>query len=141
MKSIVAFLKSSFMALCFRKIVDSYPFVSMPLTDFQRKRIVFLSEGSVLRTAAEIRRILLAEGVLTTHTTVQRTLSRYRETGSFQDRKKSGRPKTVPQHHYKYIDELMAADDELTASDLYEKLKEKYHEEVCYSKRTASRAR
>jgi transposase len=113
----------------------------MPFTDFQCKRIVSLSEGSVLRTAAEIRRILLAEGVSTTHTTVQRTLSRYWETGLFQDRKKSGRPKTVPQHHYEYIDELMAADDELTASDLYEKLKEKYHEEVCYSKRTASRAR
>ena len=35
----------------------------------------------------------------------------------------------------------MTADDELTASDLHEKLKEKYHGEVSHSKRTASCAR
>lgn len=140
LKSLLCYPNRHLQLLCVQIIADSYRFVNMPLTNLQRKRIISLSEGQccgLLRKSVEscwLKVFLL-------HTPLQRTLSRYLETGSFQERKKRGRLKAVPQHHYEYIDELMAADDELTASDLYEKLKEKYHSEVSYSKWTASRTR
>ena len=68
-------------------------------------------------------------------------LWRFKETGKFQDRKRSGRPKSIPDQHIKFIDEAIAEDDELTASDLLEKLKEKFREEVQYSEQTLAKAR
>ena len=111
----------------------------MPLTNYQRRRIIFLHSSN--ESPAAIRRILLAEGVYTMHPTVVRTIRRFEETGQIKDRKKSGRPKTVPESHYRFIDEAMAENDELTASDLLDKLRKKFGDEVRYSKRTLARAR
>jgi transposase len=58
---------------------------------------------------------------------------RFRETGKFQDRIRSGRPKSIPDQHIKFINRAMAEDDELMTSDLLEKLKEEFRKEVQYS--------
>jgi transposase len=66
---------------------------------------------------------------------------RFRETGKFQDRIRSGRPKSIPDQHTKFFSKAMAENNELTASDLLERLKEKFGGEVLYSERTQTKSR
>ena len=82
------------------------------------------------------------EGTVTTYQAVQRTILRWKETGGFKDRARSGRPKTVPEEHYRFIDAEMAKNDELTVTDLEQLLLDKFgRNAVKYSLRTLARAR
>ena len=113
----------------------------MPLTKYERQRVVGIVSDVRLKPG-QIVHMLGAEGILTTSQTVMRTLTRWKETGSYEDRPKSGRPKTVPETHYRFIDEKMAENDELTASDLMELLVDKFGRFECsYSLRTIARVR
>ena len=85
----------------------------MPLTDYQRRRIVSLhnlSEGKMTKTA--IQKKLEAEGIYTTRQTVANTIARFQATGLVEDRHRSGRPRSVTEDMYRFIDEAMAEDDE-----------------------------
>ena len=113
----------------------------MPLTKYQRERIVSLhlqSKGS----ASNILKLLAIERIYTTKQTVLNTLARWKETGSCEDRPKSGRVTKIPKVHYKYIDDKMVVNDELTASNLMDLLQRKFGEtSIAYSVRTIARAR
>ena len=112
----------------------------MPLTKYQRERIVSLhlqSKGS----ASNILKLLAIERIYTTKQTVLNTLARWKETGSCEDRPKSGRVTKIPKVQYKYIDDKMVVNDELTASDLMDLLQRKFGEtSIAYSVRTIARA-
>ena len=113
----------------------------MPLTKYERQRVVSIASDVRLKPG-QIVHMLGAEGILTSSQTVMRTLTWWKETGSYEDRPKSGCPKTVPETHYRFIDEKMAENDELTALDLMELLVDKFGRFECsYSLRTIARVR
>ena len=112
----------------------------MPLTKYERRVVSIASD--VRLKPGQIVHMLGAEGILTTSQTVMRTLTRWKEMGSYEDRPKSGCPKTIPETYYRFIDEKMAENDELTASDLMELLVDKFGRFECsYSLRTIARVR
>ena len=115
----------------------------MPLTDYQRKRIISLYlESDTKKTPVQIQRIMQSEGVQTSYQTVQRTIQRWKETGNYKDRSRKGGVKRVLEEHYRFIDEAMSKKDELTASDLMDMMQDKFgHEAIRYSLRTLARAR
>ena len=77
-----------------------------------------------------------------THETVENTITRWCATDSVCDRPRSGPSKKVPEAHYRYIDDAMAQDDELTASSLKNILEKRFSaESVKYSTRTIARIR
>ena len=113
----------------------------MPLSEYQRQRIISLWTGGGV-TKGEIRRTLAREGVITTHHTITNTITRWQTTGSVQDRPQIGQVKAIPETHYRFIDAAMAENDELTASDLKVMLAKEFGEEkATYSERTVARAR
>ena len=114
--------------------------VTMPLTEYQRQRVISLWTGGKI-TKAEIRRTLASEGVFTSHQTITNTITRWQETRSIQDRSRIGQVKKIPPAHYRFIDAAMADNDELTASDLKSKLSKEFGEQTTYSVRTIARAR
>ena len=62
--------------------------------------------------------------------------------GGFKVHARSGRPKTVPEEHYGFIDTEMAKNDKLTATDLEQLLLDKFgRNAVKYSLCTLARAR
>ena len=69
-------------------------------------------------TFTELERILAVEGILTNCQTIKATVNRWKKTGSVRDRPRSGPPQKVPDGHHRCIDDAMAENDELTASDL-----------------------
>ena len=117
--------------------------IKMPLNEYQRGRIVALwtqCEGKW--TLAQMRRILALEGIITTSMTISNTISRWHLTKSTRDCPKSGPPAKVPESHSRCIDDTMADNDELTASDLKDILiKEFGVEKVQYGERTIARIR
>ena len=117
--------------------------MTMPLSDFQRQRIISLwTQSDGKRTLTAIKKLLALEGVITTHQTIRNTITRWQETGSIRDRPQIGQAKTMPDSHYRLIDETMAENDECTAGDLKKLLFKKSGEEnVTYSERTIARAR
>ena len=114
----------------------------MGLTTYQRERVIALWKLSGTNaTCTEIQRALGREGITTTRQTVRRTIDRWKLLGSVYDRARSGRPKALPDEHYKYyIDHLLSENDELTAKDLIEHMTTKFGQ-VTYSERTMARAR
>ena len=114
----------------------------MPLSDFERQRIVATHLADIRKTPAEIQRIMRLERSQTSYQAVQATIKRWKETGGYKDRDRSGHPKLIPNEHYRFIDEAMGKNDELTISDLVEAVQKKFgHEATKYSKRTLARAR
>ena len=106
----------------------------------QRERVIALWKLSGTNaTCTEIQRALGREGITTTRQTVRRTIDRWKLLGSVYDRARSGRPKALPDEHYKYIDHLLSENDELTAKDLIEHMTTKFGP-VTYSERTMARA-
>ena len=93
----------------------------MPLSNYERKRIVavFNQSGST-RTYSGIQTKLEAEGICTSRQTVANTIAKYQATGMVEDRKRSGRPKTVTPEMYTFVDKAMAQNDELTTRKLLE---------------------
>ena len=115
----------------------------MPLMDFERQRIISIYiQSNTNKMPTQIARIMQEEGTQTTYQAVQRTISRWKEMEGYKDRPKSGRPKTVPEEHYRAIDAEMAKNDELTASDLLQILQDRFGSHaVKYSLRTIASAR
>ena len=90
----------------------------MPLTDYQCKRIVSLwTETDENLAWTSMERILAMEGIITTCQTIKSIITRWQKTGCTGDCPRSGPPKNVPEDHIRCIDDAMAANDELTASD------------------------
>ena len=114
----------------------------MPLTDYERQRIIAIHLNDIKKTPTQIQKIMGSEGTVTTCQTVQATIKRWKETGSYKDRYKSGRPKLIPDDHYKFINEVLEKNNELTTSDLMEALRKRFGEKATtYSERTIARAR
>ena len=67
-------------------------------------------------------------------------IKKYRLTGSVADHRTVKPPKKLKDEHYRFIDECMATDDELTATNLLAMLKEKYPS-LNVSESTVKRAR
>ena len=113
----------------------------MPLSEYQRRRIIFLWTGGGV-TKAKIKRTLAREGVFTTHQTITNTITRWQATGSVHDRQRIGQVKAIPPAYYHFIDATMTNNDELTASDLKMLLVKEFGEDkAVYSERTVARAR
>ena len=113
----------------------------MGLTRYQRERVLELWKMSGKNAMyTSIQKALGREGIITTRQTVRSTIDRWEKLGSVCDSVRSGRPKAMPDNHYRYIDELLSMNDELTASDLVEQLTLKFGE-VRYSERTVAWAR
>ena len=112
-------------------------------TNYQRRRIISLwTQSKEKATFTELERILALEGILTTRQTIKATVNRWKKTGNVNDRPRSGPPKKVPEDHYRCIDNAMAENDELTASDVKEVLIKKFGaDKVQYSVRTIGRLR
>ena len=82
------------------------------------------------------------EGIVTTHQTIKSTITRWQKTGSVRDLSSSGPPKSIPESHYRCIDEAMTRNDELTASALKDILTKKFAAaNVQYGVRTIARLR
>ena len=115
---------------------------TMPLGDFQRRRIISQwTQADGKRTLTEIRKILALEGTITTHQTIRNIIARWQETGPVKDRPRIGQAKTISLSHYCLINEALAPNDELTAGDLKKLLVEKFGDKkVTYSERTIARA-
>jgi len=91
-------------------------------------------------TFTELERILAVEGILTTRQTIKATVNRWKKTGSVRDCPRSGPPQKVPDVHHRCIDDAMAENDELTASDLKDILVKRFGvDKVQYSVRTIAR--
>ena len=107
----------------------------MPLSNFERQRIVAIHLADIGKTLTAIQRIMRLEGTQTIYQAVQATIKRWKETGGYKDRDRSGHPKLIPNEQYRFIDEAMEKNDELTISDLMEALQEKFgHKSTKYSK-------
>ena len=115
----------------------------MPLTEYQRGRIVALwTQYEGKWTLAQMRRVLALEGIVTTSPTISNTISRWRLTKNTRDLPKSGTPAKVLESHARFIDDAMAANDELTACDLKDLLVTKFGaDNVHYGERTIARIR
>ena len=115
----------------------------MPLSDFQRQRNISLwTQCNSKTTSTKIKRILALEGIITTHQTIQNTITRWKETGSIRDHPRIGQIRIIPPSHYRFIDDAMSENDEYTAAELKKLLIGKFGEDkVPYSERTISRAR
>ena len=91
----------------------------MPLSDFQRQRIISLwIQCNGKTTPTKIKRILALEGIITTHQTIKNTITRWKETGLIRDRPRIGQMKIIPPSHYRFIDVAMSENDEYTAAEL-----------------------
>ena len=112
----------------------------MPLTDYQRQRIIVLwteTEGKLPWTTLE--RMLALEGLITTCQTIKRTITRWQKNGSTVDSPWSGPPRKVPEDHIQCINDAMAGNNELTAADLKDILAKKFGpHHVCYGERTVA---
>ena len=93
-------------------------------------------------TTTDLQRQLASEGIVTKRQTITQTITRWKETGSVKDRPRSGRPKLIPELHYRYIDKKMSENDELTAGSLMDLLLDRFgRHAVLYSVRPLARAR
>lgn len=91
----------------------------MPLSDYQRRRIVFLwTQSGEKKTFTKMETILAMDKIITTWQLIKATITRWQKTGSVRDLLRSGPPQTVPAFHYCCIDETKTKNDKLTASDL-----------------------
>ena len=117
--------------------------VKMPLTNYQRERIVALwTKPGHKVMIAQVKRDLALEGIMTTHETVKNSITRWCATGSVCDRPRSGPLKKVPEAHYWCIDDAVVKNDELTASSLKDILTKKFGaENAKYGTRTTARLR
>ena len=89
-----------------------------------RSRVVMLSRsGYPLR---KIQAHLALEDITVSKKLLCLLIKKYRMTGSVADNRKVKPPKKLKDEHYRFIDECMADDDELTATKVHAMLKEKY---------------
>ena len=53
-------------------------------------------------------------------------IAKYKRTGSVADERKTKRPRKLQDEHFWFVDDVMAENDELTSSQLYDMFREKY---------------
>ena len=111
----------------------------MPLSYYERRRIITISKQFNPISFSSIQRKLQIEGIETARQTVAATIARY-PTGLVDDRMRAGRPKSISNEMLKFIDDRMAEDNELTTQKLMEKMITKFGP-LDVSERTVSRAR
>ena len=79
---------------------------------------------------------------MTTRQTIKATIIRWQKTGSVMDCPRSAPPLKVPEAHYNCIDDPMAENDELTATDLKDILVKRFgSDKVQYGIRAIARLR
>lgn len=82
----------------------------------------------------------LEEGIIVSRTSLCLLIKKFKSTGSVADYRPIPRPKKLKNEHYRFIDEKMAENDELTARELLSKLQEEFPE-VSVSISTVKRAK
>ena len=102
---------------------------------YLRERIVRLSKQYKGKTLVAV---LHEEGLNVSLSGVYYVLKRYKETGSIFDRPRSGRPPTLSGEALRMIDEWLNDNDEMTNTELMQKLRETNH---YASRATVGRAR
>ena len=86
---------------------------------YLRERIVLLSK---VYKPSEIVALMKEEGFKTSERGIQYLLKKYRQTGSFYDAHRSGRPPVLNLEARKLMDWLLTENDELTTSELQDEL-------------------
>ena len=89
-----------------------------------RNRVVPMSESGY--TLAKIQVHLAKENLTVSKMSLCLLIKKYRVTGSVADHRTVKLPKKLSNAHYRFIDDCMAEDDELTATKLHAMLKEKF---------------
>ena len=77
-------------------------------------------------TVKEIVDRLAEEGVKASRTTVYKLLSKFQKTNSIADIKRRPRSRRLSEEHYRFVDELMAENTDLTSRQLYAAFKTTY---------------
>ena len=101
------------------------------LSRYARERIVSLYSNNV--SVTKITELLAEEGIKASRSAVSLFLSRYGQSGDLNDAPRSGRKKLLNEAHVSFIDEKMKENDELTASELKEKLAKEFDMNVSLS--------
>ena len=107
------------------------------LSQYARERVVSLHSAGTNLT--KIAKLLEEEGIKASRSAVNLFVSRYQQTSSFQDAKRSGRKSKLNREHLGFIDRKMKENDELTSGELKEKLSKECGVEV--SARTIRRVK
>ena len=89
-----------------------------------RHRICHLRKAGL--SSSEIRKRLMQEGVQISRTSLYNLWRKYRDTGTVVDRHRRKQPSKLNADHYRFIDDAMAENDELTARRLREKLEDRW---------------
>ena len=84
------------------------------LSCYIKQRIVNMAENG--KSYTNISKIILAEDQLNvSRQAISAVYARYKQTGSFTSKRKSGKKKKLEIAHYDYIDECYENNDELTS--------------------------
>jgi transposase len=94
-------------------------------SEYLRERILIHHKNHLKSTT--IVRTLQEEGLTASVSGVVKFLKKYKETGSDRRRLGSGRPSVISEDMLKIIDEAMSTDDETTATQLQQTLKNTGH--------------
>ena len=89
-----------------------------------RSRVVSLSQSGY--AISKIQKHLEKEGVIVSKKLLCLLLKKYKITGSVADRRTVKPPRKLDNQHYRFIDDCMGEDDELTATKLRDKLLERF---------------
>ena len=90
------------------------------LSMYARERAVALHFSG--KNVTQIKKMLESEGIKTSRSAVSSFLSRYQNTGSLRDAKRSGRKSKLQNEHVNFMDNALSENDELTSKELSEKL-------------------
>ena len=74
----------------------------------------------------DIKAHLQAEGIVVSNKSLCVLIAKYKRTGSVADERKTKRPRKLQDEHFRFVDDAMAENDELTSSQLYDMFREKY---------------
>ena len=89
-----------------------------------QSRVVSLSQSGY--AISKIQKHLEKEGVIVSKKLLCLLLKKYKITGSVADRRTVKPPRKLDNQHYRFIDDCMGEDDELTATKLRDKLLERF---------------
>ena len=89
-----------------------------------RSRVVSLSQSGY--PISKIQKHLEKEGTMVSKKSLHLLLKKYKMTGSVADHRTVKPPRKLGDEHYRFIDDCMASDDELTAKKLRDKLLETF---------------
>ena len=87
---------------------------------YARERVVALHFSG--KNVTQIKKMLECKGIKTSRSAVSLFLSRYQNTGSLRDAKRSGRKSKLQNEHVNFSDNALSENDELTSKELSEKL-------------------